>query len=192
MRTILAAILGGVVVFAWGFVSHVVLGLHDKSIHPVAGEQVLMDAVKGAARTPGVYVFPYISSEQMKDTNLKTAHTKKYSDGPNGLLVIGENGQEPMGTDRLIKQLASSVIAAFLAAMLIGGLGAGAGLLTKTLAGAALGAFAWASQLIPFWIWYGFTQDWEIAYLIDGAVAWGAAGLVMSFVLVKPKKPAPK
>jgi len=190
MRTLIAAIVGGVVVFIWGYVAHVVLSLGDASIMKLKGEDSFMESVRSAAPEPGVYAFPFIAPDQMSDAAVKNAHDQKYMTGPNGLLVVGPNGEEPMGMHRMIRQIAASIIAAFFAAMLISGLGTGTGLVTKTVAGGALGLFAFTSQDLPNWIWWGFSRDFEMSRLIFTVVAWAAAGLVMSFVLKKPVKKA--
>jgi hypothetical protein len=44
MRVLIAALLGGLVVFIWGFVSHVLLPVGDMGMRQPANEDVVLEA----------------------------------------------------------------------------------------------------------------------------------------------------
>ena len=72
MRVLIAAILGGLVFFFWGFVAHEVLGLGQVGIKDLPNEQVVLPVLSSSITEPGFYFFPGLglppnpSSEQKK------------------------------------------------------------------------------------------------------------------------------
>jgi len=187
MRTLVAGIVGGIVVFAWGFVSHALLGISEQTIKPLSNEATLSPAVAGLDG-PGIYLVPSFSHEEMKDETKKKAFEDKLEKGPNALIVrMPDNCKmDPM---QLAYSLGFDVLAALIAALFIGASTSMAGALPRAIAGGGLGVFAWCSSNAQYWVWYHFPWEFERAELINTVVSWSAACLVMALIL-KAKKPA--
>ena len=59
-RIVLAGVLGGLALFLWGSLSHIVLGLGEVGIReiPPAQEQGVLETLRPGLREPGFYFFP--------------------------------------------------------------------------------------------------------------------------------------
>ena len=68
MRLITAALLGGIVLFFWGFVSHMVLPIGEMGHGQAVNEDVVMAALKdGLPAEEGVYHVPGLAPEKYED-----------------------------------------------------------------------------------------------------------------------------
>lgn len=187
MRTLLAAIVGGLIVFVWGFVSHTKLNLTESTFKPVPKEDAMHGLVKDMQ--PGIYGLPYCAPSA--DATQKEAWEKKYQEG-NAILVRGPSHEQSMSPQTLMFQGASCVVGALILALFLGAGSSAAGAVMRLFAGAAIGVFAWVSQDAPNWIWYRFPWDYEQAVLINAVVGWAAAAFVMALILKKPAPPPKK
>lgn len=188
MRTLLAAIVGGLIVFVWGYVSHVQLNLAESTIKPVPKEEAVHNLLKDTIKEPGIYGIPYCSPAVEKDATQKAEWEKKYQAG-NAILIRGRDNEQSMAPQTLMYQGAACVVGALILALFIGAGTSAAGAVTRLFAGAAIGVFAWVSQDAPNWIWYRFPWDYEQAVLINSVVGWAAAAFVMALILKKPAPP---
>lgn len=191
MRTLLAAIVGGLIVFVWGYVSHAQLNLAESTIKPVPKEEAVHNLLKDTIKEPGIYGIPYCSPAVEKDPAQKAEWEKKYQAG-NAILIRGHDNEQSMSPQTLMYQGAVCVIGAFILALFLGSGTSAAGAVTRIFTGAALGAFAWVSQDAPNYIWYRFPWDYEQAVLINAVVGWAAAAFVMALILKKPAPPPKK
>jgi hypothetical protein len=82
MRLILAAVLGGLVMFAWGAVSHMVLDLEKDTIKQVPNESAVVAAMKDNIREDGVYALPGIAMDKKPTDDEMNAWMAKYKEGP--------------------------------------------------------------------------------------------------------------
>ena len=86
-RVVIAGILGGVVIFLWGYLAHTVLGLGEVGIKELSNEQAVVGALRASTSEPGFYFFPGVgmttgaSPEQMRAAMQKTAG------GPYGIVI---------------------------------------------------------------------------------------------------------
>jgi hypothetical protein len=193
MRTLIAAIVGGIVAFAWGFISHVQLGLVEKEWKPTRNEAALQTAV-GGLDGPGMYAVPSMSWEAMNNDAGKKATAEKLEKGPNAIIIRGPDSQKMDDPMQLGMSLGLDVLAALLVALFIGASSSMAGAIPRAIAGGGLGAFAWVSQNAQYWVWYHFPWEFTRAELVNSVVEWTAAGLVMALILKAKKKsgaPAP-
>lgn len=191
MRTLIAAVIGGLVVFACGYVSHGVLMLAESTFKPVKNEESMQNVLKDMIKEPGFYTVPYCSAEDHKDKAKEEAFKTKYKAG-NAIIVRGRDLEDPVGTDQLMYQAAACVAGAFILALFLGAGTSAAGAVTRIFSGAAFGAFAWVSASAPNWIWYRFPWEYEQWNLISSVVEWAAAAFVMALILKKKAAPPKK
>lgn len=185
MKTIIAALVGGVLLFVWGFVAHVVLPFSDKALKPMPNEAAVIDVLRANVTENGVYLVPHINFKEASDAD-RQAHADKVANGPSALMVVRTGG---VGVDmkrELAMEFLSNVLAALVAALAVGGLalrsyGARVGSLF------AFGVVAWLSISMSEWIWYGFSTDYLIGDLVDQWGGWLFAGLGMAAIL-KPRR----
>lgn len=182
MRIVLAAFLGGLVLFFWGFVANMLLPLGMVGYeYPVAEDPVLA-ALQTNLPREGVYMVPGITEAQYADPAAAEAFAKKSAASPFAFIVYqpqGENAMEMM--DELGLQLGSSVLAAGLMAWVLGLAPWGFG--KRVLVSTVLGVFAWVAVAVPLWTWYRFPADYIGGMLAQQFVGWLVAGIAIAWVL---------
>ena len=184
MKVVVAAIVGGLLMFAWGAVAHMVLPFSENALKPVPNEAAVIDAVRGNVTENGVYVVPYLNYAKASEAE-QQAYVDKIGNGPSGFLVLRMRHDIDMMPELPIEAL-SNVLAALVAALVVGGLGI-RGYGGRVGAIFAFGVVAWLSISVSQWTWYGFSTEFLISDLVDQWGGWLLAGLGMAAVL-KPRK----
>jgi len=181
MRILIAALMGGIVMFIWGAVAHMALGLGNPGIHPPAHEDVVLSSLhEGLGNEPGVYILPWLGPEAMHDEAAVKAYGAKAGTAPYAWVVYLPQGEDMTHMGRpLVLQWVSDTLAALVLAILMSvpGLGLGRRL---GLAGAAA-VFAWLSTMVPYWNWYRFPASFTVAALVEQVVGWLLAGAAMAW-----------
>ncbi len=187
MRFIIAVILGGIVAFAWGAVSHMVLGLEDNVVKPVPNEAAVMSALKTNINEPGFYFMRGLDKGHAASPEEMAAWGERYAAGPNAILIYHPTGQLAMSPRQFGIQIGTDFTLALVIAVILGFAAVGfiRGVIISTLVGVA----GWIAILVPYWNWYRFPPDFVAAGLIDQVAGFFLVGLVMAFVL-KPKAAA--
>jgi len=180
-KVIFGAIFGGLAMFGWGFVSHIVLPLGEIGMSQLPAEAPVLSTLSAEIDRSGVYFFPGMDPATATEAETK-AWEEEYRKGPSGLLVYTAEGQEPMAPVRLAKQLGGDVLAALCGAILLW-LAGMASYLSRVVFVTLIGIAAWASINLPYWNWYGFPTDFTLAAGADTTLGWLAAGLVMGLIV---------
>jgi hypothetical protein len=183
-RILAAAVVGGVVMFLWGAVAHMGLSLSDMAFQNLPGEQVILPAFKISIEERGVYGFPGMDKKD-KSEEAKKAWEEKYRDGPRGFLIYDPTGGEAMSMSQLGTELASNVLAALLAAVLLAK--ASGSIALRAIYGVAIGLIGWLSIDVSYWNWYRFTSGFAGASLIEQTVGWFFTALAIALVLGRKK-----
>ncbi len=190
MRLILAAVVGGIVLFLWGAVTHTLLPTAHSAYKPLPDEAAVIGGLRGVVSEPGLYMFPYLDMRTDPDEARQAEWAKQYSAGPSGLLIVRPPGGDPMAMGRFLGlEFLASLLAAFVAA-LVASLVSG-GFRERALALFAFGVVAWLSLSASEWIWYGFPPAYVLGVdAVDQLGGWLLAGLAMAG-LIRPRAPAP-
>jgi hypothetical protein len=185
-RLLVAGVLGGVALFVWGFLSHVILPLGQTGLRTLPDEVLVVGPMQQSLQEPGIYVFPGMNPDLQSDPAVVEAWAEKHRAGPRGLIVYNPEGADPMSPTQLAIELLSNILAAVVAAYLISK--TGAPMARVIWLSMLLGLFAWAVVHVSHWNWYGFPGDYTAAALLDEVVGWSLAGVAMGWIL----KPAPE
>ncbi|SEI95113.1 hypothetical protein [Frateuria terrea] len=181
MRILIAALIGGIVMFIWGAIAHMALGLGNPGIHPPAHEDAVLSSLhEGLGNEPGVYILPWLGPDAMHDQAAVKAYGAKASTAPYAWVVYLPQGEDMTRMGRpLVMQWVSDTLAALVLAALMSlpGLGLGRRL---ALAGAAA-IFAWLSTMVPYWNWYRFPASFTVAALAEQVIGWLLAGAAMAW-----------
>lgn len=175
-RTLLAALLGGIVVFAWGALAHMALPIGEMGFSEHPAEAGVLQSIAAATPESGVYMLPQTVMEKQEEG----------SHGPYAMLVFKKDMPYVMGMGQLGLEFVSGFLAALVAAMLLCCGACGTSLLCKATAVMSLGIFAWFSISVSHWNWYGYSNGMLIGEGLEQAIGWFLAGLAMAAVL-KPK-----
>jgi hypothetical protein len=191
-RALLAAILGGIVMFIWSFIAHDLLPLGEIGMREFKNESAVLDALKtnlGDAR--GLYHFPGHragpnATRQEKSDAMKRAMEKAAS-GPSGLLIYHPSREFTFGK-LLGIEFATELLEAILVVFL----------LTQTRIESfggrvrfvfLAGILAAITTNIPYWNWYGFPSNYTAAYICIEIIGFLCVGLIAA-LLLKNRPPA--
>lgn len=185
VRIVLAAIVGGFLMFVWGAFAHVVLPFERAALKPIPNEAAVLSMLGGDLAEAGMYAFPWIDMSGKAPPDQQQAWQQKLASGPSGLLIYRPNGGEAMSPRQLVTEFVSNVLAALFGALLLVQLpGATA---RRVLSMAAIGLAAWLSVSVSQWTWYGFSTPFLIGDLVDQLGGWLLAGIGMA-ALIRPRR----
>lgn len=182
-RILIASVVGGVVMFAWGAVDHMALPFGMMGIKNLPAEEALLPHMKQAIPEHGLYFFPGKDETDKSDAACK-AWEAKIRSGPRGLLIFNPAGGEPISPKQLGTEFASNVLAALLLAVVLARLRTGA--LAGGLFGLVLGVYGWMSIEASYWNWHDYPCAFATASLIEQAVGGLLSGLAIALVIGRP------
>ena len=185
VRIVFAAILGGLLMFVWGALSHVVLPFEREAFKQVPNEDVVLKTLASELPSAGMYAFPWMDISGKATPEQQKAWQQQIAAGPSGLLVFKPNGGEAMSPRQLVSEFVSNVLAAFFGALLLVQLPGGFG--RRVLSMTAIGIAAWLSISVSQWTWYGFSSAFVLGDLVDQVGGWLLAGIGMA-ALLKPRR----
>jgi len=179
MRLIIATLAGGIVLFVWGAVSHMFLGVGEAT--PMPNEPAMAAAMKANLTEPGIYFMPGMDMKKKMTAEEEAAWTARYKEGPNAILVYHPVGEDAMSAKQLGVEFASNLAAALVVGMILtlAVVSWGRGVIISTLVGLA----GWLSINVSYWDWYGFPTNFVTSELIEQVVGFLLAGFVMGFLL---------
>ncbi len=185
-RIIIAGLVGGIAMFAWGAIAHMALPIGEmgfKSLPPEA-EAKLVPHMKSELKERGFYFFPGGDMHTATEEQTK-AWEEKLRQGPQGILVYQPAGSEAMGPKMLGTEFASNALASLILAVVLSRVRGG--WCVRLMIGAALGLFGWTSLCVSYWNWYNFPTDFTIGQGIEQVVGGLFAAAGVALVLGKEK-----
>jgi hypothetical protein len=188
-RVLLGGIVGGLLVFICGFVSHAVLKLAEQHVHQIPNEQRVADTVRDNIPAAGIYYSPWMDPADNGDEAKTKEWEERFKAGPYFFLVRGRDGEAWNMTRALGFEYASNFLAALIASLVVAAIGTRVNVLAKSLLVGLLGMFAWLSQDVSYWIWHQFPQEFVVAELVTAAMSWLLAGIAIALI-VRPARPA--
>jgi hypothetical protein len=166
----LAAILGGLTLFVWGFIWHAALPVYDGVLFEFADSQAVNSVIQ--QNTPqgnGMYWTPqgaFVAVAFTPDMIEKT---------------------QDMGA-MLPIELVCNILTAFLFAAVIGRTASFGSIMKGALFLGMLGLTAEIALEASYWNWYGFSTGFFMVNLVGEVLAWFLAGLVVSASYMKFNK----
>jgi hypothetical protein len=190
MRVLVAAIFGGIVMFLWGAVAHVALGLGNVGMRQPVNEDTVLSALHpGLGERPGVYLLPSIDPARMQDKGARDAWAAKSKASPYAMVVyLPQGGDLSDMSGQLPRQWASDTLSALALAFVMSL--APFSFMTRLSIALAAAVFAWLTNLVPYWTWYRFPTSFTLAALIEQVIGWLLAGIVMAWWLGRERRRA--
>jgi hypothetical protein len=186
-RVLVAGIIGGIALFIGGLIAHLVVGISDRAIQSLPDESAVLGALDSTHTAPGFYLFPGMPrGASMSDPAAVKALDAKMQTSPRGLVVLAAPSGGIMPLRKLVMQLVGDMMAAMLAAILLG-IAAVPTYVGRLLFTTMLGLFAGCLISLPYWNWYGFPTNFTVGAFIDHVVRCLAGGLVLA-AFMKPKR----
>jgi hypothetical protein len=185
-RILIGGIAAGVVVFAWGAISHMLLPTGEMGIKRIPNEETVLGTLKDSIREPGLYFFPGMDMSRKPTPEEEKAWTERYQAGPTGILVYNPAGGSPLSPRQLLTELASNIAAALLAAWIVSQVSGGYG--RRAILVMGMGLFAWLCLSVSYWNWYGFPAATTLSEAIDQVGGWLFGGLILAAIVKPPPK----
>lgn len=183
MRIIVAAIVGGLVVFIWGAIAHMATPLGEMGISTLPEEARSLESFTTVPAS-GMYFFPGMDMKRKPTPEEQKAWEAKIQAGPSGLLIIRKGPGEAMSPRQLGGELASNIIAALVASILVSMMIGS--WFKRAFAVALFGVFGVVSILVSYWLWYGFPDAFICGEAVTEVVGWFLAGLVIAKIVKPP------
>jgi hypothetical protein len=180
-RILLAAVAGGVALFMWGFVSHMVLPLGETGISSLPQEQATIDSLKSSVPRPGLYFFPAGTNGQMPPEKVG---------GSWGMLIYHPQGASNLMTRQLINEFIMNIVQALIGAYLLTLVPGLTSYVSRVGVVFLLGVFGALATNIEYWNWYGFPANYTMATIADEMIGMLVVGLVVAAFIKPPAAPA--
>jgi len=185
-KAILAGIVGGIILWVWGFLAWAVLPLHKPSMRNISNEDAVIEVLRTNINVKGVYIFPGMPLDD-NQASMDT-YTQKYMRGPTGMIIYDPQGSDPMMLSQFINGLIILMISAFLAAWFLSrSTAAASSYMARVLFCGMLGIFISFFSHLSAWNWMGFPLDYTTAMMIDAIIGWLLAGLGIAAIVKVPK-----
>jgi hypothetical protein len=186
MRILIAGVLGGVAMFIWSSIAHMVLPLGEAGMKEIPDEAtVTRELHRSLADKSGLYIFPGLGVGENATREQKHAAMKKAMDkvatAPSGIVMY--NSARPFSfarylTIEFITEVVEATLAVFLLAQTTLGSFAGrVGFITLA------GVLAAIATNVPYWNWYGFPAVYTLSYMFIQIVGFVCAGIIAALVL---------
>jgi hypothetical protein len=119
-RILLAGLLGGIAMFLWSSVAHLVLPLGQAGIGEIPNEQPVLTALRSSlGASSGLYLFPGLGP----GPDAMRQYGQLLAANPSGLLIYHPPGAQAMTAGQLATEFIAEVIQALLLAVLLASLG---------------------------------------------------------------------
>jgi hypothetical protein len=186
-RTLLAAVLGGVILVVWGMLAWVALPLHKDTVQNLPNEDAVVTALQGLPQQ-GVYIFPGMPKNS-SDKAAMDAYMERYSRGPMGMVVYDPKGGDPAMVSNIIIGLLIAFLAALIATWAYQRSTAITGTFIQRLSFFGMfGLFLAVAAYFNNWNWMGYPLGYTTSMALDTIIAWLLAGLGIMLVVKAPEK----
>jgi hypothetical protein len=187
-RTVLAGALGGVAMFVWASIAHMVLPISGAGIQEIPKDEPALLAQMHATlgETSGFYLYPSVGVRPGASAAERNAAMQNYDAklavNPSGLVIYHPPGQKALTAGQMVSEFLVEMLEAFLAVLLLAqtrfsSFGARLGFVT------AVGILASLPTNISYLIWYGFPATYTAAYMLIQIVGFVVAGAVAALLL---------
>jgi hypothetical protein len=188
-KVLLPGILGGLAVFIWSAISHMVLPIGAMGMNGIPNnEDALLNAMKSNIQQPGIYLMPGMDmSRKPTDAELNAVYAKAEA-GPTAFLVYQPTGEKVMTPGQLIRQALFQILGGLIAAFIISA--TVASLTTRGVMVGLMGLFAWLAFSAPYWNWYRFPAAFVIGEGLDRIIGWLLGGFLIAWLIQRAEKKA--
>jgi hypothetical protein len=154
-KVILGGLLGGLVLFVWGVISHMALPLGEAGVRsmPASVEPAVLAAMKTAMNERAIYIFPGMDMSHSPSEAEQKAWQEKYNAGPAGIVVFNPAPQGNFGRWLGI-EFVGNVLAALMAAIVILHVPGSVGFGKRALLVGLLGLLEGFDIDVSQWNWY--------------------------------------
>jgi hypothetical protein len=184
-KVLLPGILGGLLVFVWSAISHMILPIGVVGFKTIpSNEDAVLTAMKSNIQESGLYFMPGHDMSRAPTAE----EMRKYEVGPTAFLVYHPTGEQAMSPWQLIRQSLFHILGGLIAAFIIST--TVASLATRSIMVMLMGLFAWLAVNAPYWNWYRFPVDFTIGQGLDRVIGWLLGGFLIAWLIQRAEKKA--
>jgi len=186
-RILLAGLLGGIAMFAWTSVAHMVLPLGSAGMKELPNDQTVLSALHASiGEGSGLYLFPATGLGPDATMQQKRAamdqYGQKLAGNPSGILIYHPPGAKPMtagqlGTEFFTELLESLLVVFLLVQTRLASFASRLGFVIGA------GVLARIATNVSYWNWYGFPATYTAAYMTTTIVGFLCIGLVATAIV---------
>src|SRR5207253_10292846 len=189
MKILLAGILGGIAMFIWTSIAHMVLPLGEAGIGEIPNESAVLSAMQSnVGDQTGLYIFPGLGvgknpTRQEKSEAMKHM-AEKIAANPSGILMYHAPGRPFTFGKWLGIELGTELLEAILVVFLLAQtrIVSFAGRVGFVLVAGILAAI---TTNVSYWNWYGFPCVYTASYVLIQIVGFFLVGIVAALLLPK-------
>jgi hypothetical protein len=196
IRTLIAALVGAIVLFTWGFL-HWGHAYSDPSgtLRPIPNEAVSVGALKTNLGSSAVYYFPPHTTATADPAAIKAAQEewlRKYETGPSGIIIYRAEGVTPMSPTMLLRGFLINFASALLVTLILMGFASGGmGFFRRWAIAIMMGLFAALSTDAIRGNFMAFPESWTRLLMLDTIVGWTLAGFAIALIAKQATRSAP-
>jgi uncharacterized membrane protein YkgB len=187
MRTLVAGIVGGVAMFIWSWIAHMVLPLDEAGIREIPNESTVLAAMQSSlGEKASLYHFPGLgvgenATREQKKEAMKHMN-ERVAANPSGLLMYYPPGRtfsfgKLLGTEFVTELLEAILVVSLLAQTRIDNFGGRVGFVLVA------GILAAIATNVSYWNWYGFPTVYTASYMLIQVIGFLCVGIVAALVL---------
>ena len=183
-KTIIASIVGGILIFAWQFLSWPLLNLHKAANKYTPNNAAILENLKANLPEEGGYMVPGLPEGSTKEDHEKMM---KESNGKPWASIQYHNAAKSTESDmmmNMIRALLVNIIVIMLFSWLIGKMNM-AGFGTIFMAAIVIGLIGFLNGVYIGDIWYKLFDI--MAYFTDSIVSWALVGIWLGWYLGKKR-----
>ena len=184
-QIIIGGIVGGIILFLWGFFSWAVMDWHHATLKSHEGINKVVENIDKHLPGTGVYYFPPITFE-LDDEEKMEAWTELHRTKPHGMIFYVATPGDPMPPIRLVRGFLADVIASMMATiLLVMALPNLSSYWNRVIYVTSLGVFAIMSVHLVNGVFHDMPPSWTAGVGLDLAASWLLVGLALGG-LIKP------
>jgi hypothetical protein len=193
-RIILGTILGTLAAFAWAYVSWSGVRLYDWAVQPLTADAELGQRIARAVPRDGAYAFPWIDVEEVRAADPAArkaavdAWRERTMQGPVGVLLVRQQGKDPLAPQRYLTGAGYLAFCAFLMSVLMAGMRCPSWAGRWTI-GMVIALFAAMAADGPDLAWFQLPARWVYMGIADTFLTWTVASAAIAAV-VRPDAPS--
>ena len=186
-RIILAGILGGILMFVWSSVAHMMTSLPAMGIQEIPNEQPVLAAMQAQiGQAHGFYIFPGFGLGPNATAAQRRAamgsYQQKLDASPSGMLIYRPAGARAMTGGQLgtefLTELAEALLVVFLLSRArLASYASRVGFVIVT------GVLAAITTNISYWNWYGFPGNYTFGYMLTEIIGFVLLGLLAAAIV---------
>lgn len=192
-KILLAGVLGGLAMFLWAALAHMVLGTGSIGVKDIPNEEAMLGAMRANLPQPGFYFFPGLGvplSAPRAEVNAAMArHAQKTESGPSGIMIYFPSGRKELAPGQFLTELGTNIAQGLLAAILLSFATGLRSYISRTGFVAIAGLMAGITTNVSYWNWYGFPGNYTVGYAFTEIMGYVCIGLVAA-AIIKHEQPA--